>query len=63
MTEVCQFAAKVAIRQCIMADIQRKAKVEQGFIVDDADPVPNITVEHFNEALNNSRRSISKQDM
>lgn len=40
LTEVCQQACKVAIRQCIMADIQRKEKEKNGFIVDDVDPVP-----------------------
>lgn len=63
LTEICQSAAKVAIRQCIMADIQRKEKEKLGHIVDDTDPVPYITVDHFNEALRGARKSTSKQDM
>lgn len=40
LTEICQAAAKCAIRQCIMADIQRKEKEKLGHIIDDVDPVP-----------------------
>lgn len=40
LTEVCQQACKVAIRQCIMADIQKKEKEKMNIIVDDTDPVP-----------------------
>jgi len=63
LTEICQQAAKAAIRQSIMADIQRKEKEKLGNIVDDKDPVPNITIDHFNEALRNSRKSNAKQDL
>lgn len=63
LTEICQQAAKVAIRQSIMADIQRKEKEKSGHIVDDVDPVPCVTIEHFNEALRNARKSNAKQDL
>jgi len=46
-----------------MADIQRKEKEKAGHIVDDSDPVPFITREHFEEALRHSRKSTAKQDM
>jgi len=63
LTEVCQQAAKCAIRQCIMADIQKKEKEKAGHIVDDTDPVPYISKDHFEEALKHSRKSTAKQDM
>jgi len=63
LTEICQQAAKAAIRQSIMSDIQRKEKEKLGNIIDDRDPVPYITIDHFNEALRNSRKSNAKQDL
>jgi len=63
ITEICQQAAKCAIRQCIMADIQKKEKEKIGMVVDDTDPVPYISIDHFNEALKHSRKSTTKFDM
>lgn len=63
LTEICQQAAKVAIRQCILADIERKEKEKLGHIVDDTDPVPYITLDHFNEALKHARKSIDKASL
>jgi len=63
LTEVCQQAAKMAIRQCIMADIQKNEKEKAGHIVDDTDPVPFISRDHFEEALLHSRKSTAKQDI
>ncbi|TRM58755.1 P-loop containing nucleoside triphosphate hydrolase protein [Schizophyllum amplum] len=71
LTEICQRAAKLAIRASIEADIRRareKAKAEDGDAkmeedVEEEDPVPEITVEHFEEAMKFARRSVSDQDI
>ena len=72
LTEICQRAAKLAIRASIDADIRRareKAKNEDGDakMEEDAeeeeDPVPEITREHFEEAMKFARRSVSDQDI
>jgi len=73
LTEICQRAAKLAIRESIDADIrqarERRAREEAG---DDTkmeedeeveDPVPQITKEHFEEAMKFARRSVSDQDI
>ncbi|BEJ12503.1 hypothetical protein CspHIS471_0209630 [Cutaneotrichosporon sp. HIS471] len=76
LTEICQRAAKLAIRQSIEADIRkehdRKEKAEAaGGDVDvdimdeenDVDEVPSITVDHFEEAMKFARRSVSDADI
>ncbi|KLT43524.1 putative cell division cycle protein 48 [Cutaneotrichosporon oleaginosum] len=74
LTEICQRAAKLAIRQSIEADIRkeldRKEKTEAaGGDVDimdeenDEDEVPSITVDHFEEAMKFARRSVSDADI
>ncbi|WVQ98285.1 transitional endoplasmic reticulum ATPase [Kwoniella sp. CBS 9459] len=74
LTEICQRAAKLAIRASIEADIrkerERKEKAEaEGGDVDlmdaenDEDDVPAITVEHFEEAMRFARRSVSDADI
>jgi transitional endoplasmic reticulum ATPase len=73
LTEICQRAAKLAIRESIEADIRRArekqaaaeasgtdAKMEED---DEEDPVPEITREHFEEAMKYARRSVSDQDI
>ncbi|KAJ7074606.1 P-loop containing nucleoside triphosphate hydrolase protein, partial [Mycena amicta] len=69
LTEICQRAAKLAIRASIKSDIckarqKREAdeaagddamKVEED-AEDEEDPVPEITVEHFEEAMKFPRR-------
>ena len=73
LTEICQRAAKLAIRESIEADIrmarERKEKEEAA---DDAkmeedgeeeDPVSVITREHFEEAMKYARRSVSDGDI
>lgn len=80
MTEICQRAAKLAIRASIEADMKkdraRKEKLalaeeEGGAAVKDEDmegvveeeeeedPVPEITIDHFEEAMKFARRSVS----
>ncbi len=81
LTEICQRAAKLAIRASIEADMRadraRKEKaaaaaevegddgkpvvdVEMDVIEEEEeDPVPEITIEHFEEAMRFARRSVS----
>jgi len=76
LTEICQRAAKLAIRESIDADIRRTRekrekdeaageddmKVEEEAEEED-DPVPEITRDHFEEAMKFARRSVSDQDI
>lgn len=81
LTEICQRAAKLAIRASIEADMRadraRKEKaaaaaevegddvkpvvdVEMDVVEEEEeDPVPEITIEHFEEAMRFARRSVS----
>ncbi|WWC86673.1 transitional endoplasmic reticulum ATPase [Kwoniella dendrophila CBS 6074] len=74
LTEICQRAAKLAIRASIEVDVrkerERKEKAEaEGGDVDlmdadnDEDEVPAITVDHFEEAMRFARRSVSDADI
>ncbi|KAL0953899.1 hypothetical protein HGRIS_005066 [Hohenbuehelia grisea] len=72
LTEICQRAAKLAIRESIDADIRKaREKREKEEAGEDAameedeeeDPVPQITREHFEEAMKYARRSVSDQDI
>ena len=76
LTEICQRAAKLAIRASIEADMSKirerkalEAKAEEAGetlpeeMEDDSDPVPQITREHFEEAMRFARRSVSDQDI
>ncbi|KAL1925285.1 uncharacterized protein VTP21DRAFT_168 [Calcarisporiella thermophila] len=74
LTEICQRACKLAIRESIEAEIRReRARREAGgdasadaMMEDDqdvVDPVPEITREHFEEAMRYARRSVSDNDI
>jgi len=75
LTEVCQRAAKFAIRESITKDIERtealaKLAEDEGEggedMMDDdkfSDPVPEITVKHFEMAMRDARRSVSEADL
>ena len=73
LTEICQRAAKLAIRESIDADIRaarekkEREETDDTKMEDDAeeedDPVPQITREHFEEAMKFARRSVSDQDI
>ena len=78
LAEVCQRAAKLAIRNSIEEDMRRdraqreKEAAAEGNDVkmeEDAeaaveeDPVPEITRAHFEEAMKFARRSVSDQDV
>jgi transitional endoplasmic reticulum ATPase len=72
LTEICQRAAKLAIRESIEADIRKArerkeaeeaagdAQMEED---DEDDPVAFITREHFEEAMKYARRSVSDSDI
>merc|ERR1711962_1526433 len=66
LTEICQRACKLAIRESIAIDIERErareAKPDSGMEVDD-DPVPEITKGHFEEAMKFARRSATDNDI
>jgi len=64
ITEICQRAAKNAVRDSIGANIERNARVESGELTQqecDAleDPVPFITREHFEASMSKARRSVT----
>jgi len=72
LTEICQRAAKLAIRESIDADIRKTRerrekeeatgdKMEED--VEEEDPVPEITIAHFEEAMKYARRSVSDSDI
>jgi len=68
LTEICQRAAKMAIRENIERDIEREKLREENADdamddVDEPDPVPEITPSHFEEAVRASRRSVSDRDL
>lgn len=66
LTEVCQRACKLAIRQSIEAEIKREKSRSDGATrmdMDDEDPVPEITREHFEEAMRYARRSVTDNDI
>ncbi|GAM18609.1 hypothetical protein SAMD00019534_017840 [Acytostelium subglobosum LB1] len=66
LTEICQRACKLAIRESIEQDILRTQRMQEAggeVMEDDTDPVPEITKEHFEEAMRYARRSVSDNDI
>merc|ERR1711892_38697 len=67
LTEICQRACRLAIRESIDADIRReKEKQKQGAAMDvddEEDLVPEITKQHFEESMKFARRSVSDNDI
>jgi transitional endoplasmic reticulum ATPase len=63
-TIYCQ-ACKLAIRESIEKEVEkeRRRKENPDLMVDDTDPVPEITREHFEEAMRFARRSVSDNDI
>jgi transitional endoplasmic reticulum ATPase len=66
ITEICQRAAKNAIRESIAAGIERQKRVDSGELTQleaDAlpDPVPFITAQHFEESMTKARRSVGPE--
>lgn len=63
ITEICQRAAKNAIRDSITAGIERQKRVEAGELTQEEadalpDPVPSITGAHFEASMSKARRSV-----
>jgi transitional endoplasmic reticulum ATPase len=67
LTEICQRACKLAIRESIEKEIEvqrlRQEKVEDAMDTELEDPVPEITRAHFEEAMKYARRSVSDNDI
>jgi transitional endoplasmic reticulum ATPase len=69
ITEMCQRAAKSAIRDSIGAEEDRRrlaaenGEEEADVDMEAEDPVPVITRVHFEEAMNNARRSVATADL
>lgn len=65
LTEICQRACKMAIRESIARDIDREKRIrdDPDADVDMDDTVPEITKEHFEEAMKYARRSVSDTDI
>lgn len=69
LTEICQRACKLAIRESIEKDIKRERELrEKGTPIDEMecdleDQVPEITRSHFEEAMKFARRSVSDNDI
>eukprot|EP00126_Sphaerothecum_destruens_P002614 Sdes_comp16039_c0_seq1m5240 len=69
LTEICQRACKLAIRESIEAEIikerKRKANPEASMEMDEdeEDPVPEIRRDHFETSMKFARRSVSDNDI
>jgi len=63
LTEICQRACKLAIRQAIETDIKREQEGKDEDMEMDEDPVPEITKQHFEDAMKFARRSVSDNDI
>jgi len=66
ITEICQRAAKNAIRDSITAGIERQKRVEAGELTQEEadalpDPVPCITSSHFEASMSKARRSVGPE--
>uniref|UniRef100_A0A674NGA2 Transitional endoplasmic reticulum ATPase n=1 Tax=Takifugu rubripes TaxID=31033 RepID=A0A674NGA2_TAKRU len=64
LTEICQRACKLAIRESIESEIrrERERQTNPSAMVED-DPVPEIRKDHFEEAMRFARRSVSDNDI
>jgi len=65
LTEICQRACKLAIREAIELEIRRERDrdANAGGMDDDYDPVPEITRVHFEEAMKFARRSVTDNEI
>ncbi|KAL7559734.1 hypothetical protein ACA910_003317 [Epithemia clementina (nom. ined.)] len=66
ITEICQRAAKNAVRDSITAGIERQKRVESGELTQEEadalpDPVPVITRAHFEASMSKARRSVGPE--
>ena len=66
ITEICQRAAKNAIRESVAAGVERSRAIAAGDASAEdeyEDPVPYIRRDHFEEAMSRARRSVSDKDI
>merc|ERR1719219_2295164 len=68
LTEICQRACKLGIRESIDKDIAReKARLQNPAMADqmedDEDTLPELCKRHFEEAMQSARRSVSDADI
>uniref|UniRef100_A0A3Q3XBN7 Transitional endoplasmic reticulum ATPase n=1 Tax=Mola mola TaxID=94237 RepID=A0A3Q3XBN7_MOLML len=63
LTEICQRACKLAIREAIEAEIKAERQRQDRAGDEDYDPVPEIRRDHFEEAMRFARRSVSDNDI
>merc|ERR1711904_525795 len=71
ITEICNRAAKVAVRESIAREVELRNKedpehpdYDPAFVRDeDYDPVPMINVKHFEESMKFARRSVSDMEI
>jgi transitional endoplasmic reticulum ATPase len=70
LTEICQRATKLAIRESIQRDIEReqikKEAAAEGIVTEEdeyEDLVPEILPRHFEDSVRNARRSVSDRDL
>jgi len=61
VTEICQRACKLAIREAIEREIAQGERMDTG--EPQEDPVPEITRNHFAQAMQYARRSVSDADI
>ncbi|KAJ7377028.1 hypothetical protein OS493_030985 [Desmophyllum pertusum] len=67
LTEICQRACKLAIRESIESEIKKEREradnPDLDMEVEDEDPVPEIRKDHFEDAMRFARRSVSDNDI
>ena len=67
ITEICQTASKLAIREAILAEEERLEKIRNGEVEEDEGKADEkdmiITKRHFNFAMSRARRSVSENDL
>eukprot|EP00731_Ephydatia_muelleri_P018210 Em0011g250a len=65
LTEICQRACKLAIRECIEADIKREKELAENPDQNtmDEESTPEIRRDHFEEAMRFARRSVTDNDI
>jgi transitional endoplasmic reticulum ATPase len=65
ITEICQRACKLAIREAIQKEIelQKQREVNPDSMEEEVDPVPMLTRKHFEESMKFARRSVTDADV
>ncbi|KAI6658919.1 Transitional endoplasmic reticulum ATPase TER94 [Oopsacas minuta] len=65
LTEICQRACKLAIRESIAKEVERERRLAENpeADMDFEDPVPELRKDHFEEAMKFARRSVSDTDI